>query len=260
VGAAFFCVAAAASAADLQSNEGAGWTASAGVVHRRLVERADNGARLVAESGPMLALRLQRELRLANGGALQLAGSVASGRLDYDGQTQGGAPLSSHTGQRDLEAGIAWRPLAAAGWGEGWLLLDVLQQRRQIASTAAASGLRETSTLVLPGLRWSDRFEAAGWKWRPMAQVRTSVHHALHIGFGGAFDDADLRGGRRWDATLALGFARPASPWQWELAWTHAGQAASDRQALSRAGLPAGNVRQPRIGIDDVGIRVRRDF
>jgi hypothetical protein len=93
-----------------------------------------------------------------------------------------------------------------------------------------------------------------------MAQVRTSAHHALHIGFGGAFDDASLHGGRRWDATLALAFARPASPWQWELAWTHTRQDASDWQALTRGGLPAGNVRQPRIAIDDVGLRVRRDF
>jgi hypothetical protein len=91
-------------------------------------------------------------------------------RLDYDGQTHGGAPLSSHTGDRDLEAAIAWRPLAAAAWGEGWLLLDVLQQRRQIASTAAASGLRETSTLVLPGLRWcpvaSRPPAGSGARWR----------------------------------------------------------------------------------------------
>lgn len=256
----FLCVASAAGAADVVPAPDDGWTASAGLQHRRLVERADSGARLVTESGAMLALRLQRNLHLANGGALQAGAGVAAGRLDYDGQTQGGAPLASDTGHRDLQAGVAWRPWAAASWGEAWVSLDVLQQRRQIASTAAARGLRETSTLVLPGLRWTASFEAAGWQWRPAARLRASAHHALRIAYGGAYDDSDLRGGQRWESQLALGLSRPGSPWQWELAWTHARQAASAWQPIARGGVPVGNVRQPRIELDDFGISLRRQF
>jgi len=44
------------------------------------------------------------------------------------------------------------------------------------------------------------------------------------------------------------------------LAWTHARQSASDRQALFRGGVLFGTVRQPRIEIDDVMLRVRRAF
>lgn len=261
LGAALFCGAAAgAAASDAVPADDAAWTASAGVQHRRLIERADNGARLVTESGPMLALRLQRNVHLSGGGVLQAQAGVATGGLDYQGQTQGGAPLSSDTGHRDLEAGLAWRPWPQARWGSAWLVLDVLQQRRQIASTAAARGLRETSTLVLPGLRWTGTFEAAGWQWQPLAQVRTSVHHALRIGYGGAYDDSDLRGGRRWESRLALGLSRPGSPWHWQLAWTHARQSASDWQPLARGGIAVGTVRQPRIEIDDLGISLRRDF
>lgn len=260
-GAAFFlCMASAAAAAQALPARYGDWTASAGVQHRRLVERADNGARLVTESGAMLALRLQRELPLARGGALQARVGIAAGRLDYDGQTQGGVPLASDTGHRDLEAGLAWRPWPVAGWGEAWVSLDVLQQRRQIASTATARGLRETSTLLLPGLRWVASFEAAGWQWRPAARLRASAHHRLRIAYGGAFDDSDLRGGQRWESQLALGLSRPGSPWQWELAWTHARQAASAWQPITRGGVPAGNVRQPRIEIDDLALAVRRDF
>lgn len=236
-----------------------GWGVSASVLHRRLVERADNGSRLVEESGPMLRLAADGRLQLG-AGALRVSGGVAGGDLDYDGRTQAGTPLRTESRHRDLGLGVAWRPWAAASWGEAWLVLHALEQRRRIASTAAATGLRETSRLLLAGARWSHTFAGAGWQWQPSVELRTSVHHRLDVNFGGLFDEADIRGGRRHEGVLALDVAAPGSPWSGGIAWTHARQQASPRATLTRGGAPVGTVHQPRTGIDDFAVQVRRAF
>lgn len=233
---------------------------SAAVVHRRLVERADAGNRLVTERGELLRLQAAGQSTFGDGGALRIAAAVAGGRLDYGGQTQGGAPLDTGSRHRDLELELQWRPLAAAAWGEAWLTFQVLQQRRRIASTAAAQGLRETSGLLLPGLRWSHAFQAGGWRWEPSVQARLSVRHRVDVDFGGLFDAAGLEGGRRRELALALEAAPAASPWRFGIAWSRARQSASASETLRRAGAAVGTVRQPRTGIDDVTLRVSRAF
>ncbi|HET8746855.1 MAG TPA: hypothetical protein VFM98_14705 [Ramlibacter sp.] len=233
---------------------------SAEVVHRRLVERADDGHRLVKESGEVLRLEVAGTMALAGGGALRGIAAAAAGELAYRGQTQAGVPLATDAGHRDLELALQWRPLAPARWGEGWLVLTALQQRRQIASQPAARGLRETSLLLLPGVRWTRTLEAAGWQWQPSVELRASAYHRFDVGFGGLFDDAELRGGRRRELVLGLEANRPDSPWRFGLAWSHARQSASPVQTLRRAGVPVGTVRQPRIAIDDVALRVTRSF
>jgi hypothetical protein len=250
----------AAGAQSLAEAPGFSWGASAGVQQRRLVERDDSGGRLVEETGPLLRLGLDAGWRLDNGGAVQAAAGVAAGTLDYEGQTQAGTPLTTDTGHRDLDFSLGWRPLPAAAWGEGWLVLRVAQQRRQIASTSMARGLRETSLLVLPGVRWTHAFEAASWRWQPSLELRASARHRLEVDFGGTFDGAQLTGGRRWEAALALDLAAPGSPWTFGIAWTHARQSASADQTLLRGGVPFGTVHQPRIEIDDVLLRARRVF
>lgn len=236
------------------------WGVSAGALHRRLVERADDGSRLLTESGPMLRVGLDAEVRLANGGAVQAAFSVAGGRLDYEGRTQAGAPIATRTGHRDLAIELSWRPLAAASWGQGWLTLQGLQQRRQIASTATATGLHETSTLWMPGVRWSYDGAAAGWRWQPSVALRASVHHDLDIHYGGVYDPSDLDGGRRRELALGLTASPAGSPWEFSVQWTHTRQVASARQPIRRGGVAAGTVRQPRVEIDDFGVQVRRTF
>jgi len=236
------------------------WGISAGVLQRRLVERDTDGTRLVRESGPMLRLAFDAQWRLANGGALRAGAAVAGGTLDYDGQTQAGTPLRTETDHRDLELGAAWRPLSPQAWGEGWLVLKLLGQRRLIASTPAARGLDETSRLLLAGVRWSHAFEAASWQWRPAIELRTSLRHRVEVDSGGFFDTMDLKGGRRHEAVLAVDASRAASPWSFGIAWTHARQSASPVQPLMRTGAPIGTVFQPRIDIDDLSLQVRRAF
>jgi hypothetical protein len=233
---------------------------SAGVLLRSLVERADDGSRLVEESGPMLRIGVDGRFRFSGGGALQLDAGLAGGVLDYDGQTQSGVPHTTETAHRDLDLTAAWRPWAPASWGEAWVVLRGAQQRRDIRSTPTVGGLLETSTLLMPGLRWSHEFDAAAWKLRPSVEWRTSVYHRLEIEFGGLFDPSDIDGGHRNEVALALEGSSAQSPWSWSLAWTHTRQAASDRQALFRGGALIGTVRQPRIEIDVVMLRVRRAF
>ena len=99
------------------------WGASAGALHRKLVERADNGRRLVTESGPLLRLQVDAQLRLAGGGALRAAVGATAGRLDYDGRTQAGTPVGTTSSHRDFDVDLGWRPLAPAPWGEAWLVV-----------------------------------------------------------------------------------------------------------------------------------------
>lgn len=249
-----------AGAAGAQAASDSSWGVSAAVQHRTLQERDDGGRRLLEETGPMLRLALDAQWRLRGGGALEASAAVAGGDLDYDGQDQAGTPLTTDSAHRDLSFAFGWRPLPAARWGEGWLVLRTLQQRRKIASTPTAGGLTETSTLVMPGLRWQHAFQAASWRWQPSVELRTSAHHRLQIDYGGVFDHSDIRGGRRWEAALALDVSAPDSPWTFGLEWTHARQSASPRQMLNRGGAAVGTVRQPRIVIDDLGVRVRRAF
>lgn len=236
---------------------GSGWELSAGVTHRRLLERTDNGSRLLTERGPMLRLELDRELRGESGSALRIEGVSAFGNLDYHGRVQ---HLTTDSDERDLALGLAWRPLAEANWGAPWLVLQGLQQRRSIASTAAAVGPRETSTLLMAGVRWTASFAAAGWRLSPLAEARISAAHRLKVDFRGVFDSTAFDAGRRRDLRLALDVARPDSPWSLRAQWTGTRQSASDSNALERDGAVVGTVRHPRIRIDDFGLELRRAF
>ncbi len=208
----------------------------------------------------MLRLAVDAQLRLPNGGVLRGSAGAAGGRLDYDGQTQLGSPLRTETRHRDLDIALAWRPFRAQAWGEAWLVLRGLDQRRRIASTATASGLRETSRLLSMGARWAHAIDAAGWQWQPSIELRTSVRHRLEVDFGGVFDTADITGARRREAVLALDVSAPGSPWSGRIAWTRARQPASAEATLFRGGVPVGTVHQPRIEIDDLSLQVRRAF
>jgi hypothetical protein len=252
--------AASAAASAQQAQRDFSWGVSAGLQYRTLVERADEGGRLVEETGPMLRLGVDGRLALRGGGALQLDAGIAGGVIDYDGQTQAGVPHTTETAHRDFDLTARWRPWAPSSWGEAWVVLRGLQQRREIHSTPMVAGLLETSTLLMPGIRWSHEFDAAPWKVKPSVEVRSSVYHRLEIDFGGLFDASDIDGGHRNELEIALEGSSPQSPWSWSVGWTHARQSASNRQALLRGGVVVGTVRQPRIEIDDLTLRVRRAF
>ncbi|MGZ5196171.1 MAG: hypothetical protein ACXWJM_17675, partial [Ramlibacter sp.] len=189
--------------------------------------------------------------------------ALAQGRLDYEGQNQGGVPLTSTTRHSEWEAGLHWRPAAASAWGEIWLGVEWLRQRRDIASTPVAGGLDETSTLVLPGVRWrSAGFSVpavAALKFQLEAQWRTSARHRLSVDYLGAYDTSGFESGHRDEAALRL-IASSGNGWRWTLGFDRVRQAASANAILRSGGAPVGSVREPAIRIDDLSLSVAREF
>ncbi|TFZ06943.1 hypothetical protein EZ313_10090 [Ramlibacter henchirensis] len=239
-------------------------TGSLGLTYRRLIETAPSGARLLTERGPMLQLQLQAVRPLADGGALGLRGTFIGGDLDYDGQTQAGVPLTTRTRQGESGADLMWRPHAPAPWGEGWLTLGLLANRRVIESTPIAGGLDEVSTAAMAGLRWRSPqlAPASGWNARVEAEARVSVWHRLDVDFYGVLDRTHFEGARKRMLVARL-LASPAdSPWEWGLEWSGLWQPASKAVGVSRGGAPlAGTtVRQPELSTRDVTLRVGRSF
>ena len=239
------------------------WGATAGVRHRTLSEWSSTGTRLLTEKGLLPHLQVSAQLATPAWPTLAFEAGVTGGDLDYRGQTQSGVPLTTTTRHTDLELGVHWRPLPAAAWGEAWLGLDWLHARRDIASSPVAGGLAETSSLVLPGVRWrSPAFALPNTdnaKFQLEAQWRTSVRHRLDVDYLGVFDDSSLNGGRRSEAVLGLSVTS-ADVWRWSLEWSHSRQSASSSSALFRGGVLVGSVQQPRVEIDDVSLLLTRRF
>jgi len=238
------------------------WDISAGVRQRTLSEWSDGGARLLTEKGALARVQLDAQLAAPGSPGLALEAAVADGRLDYEGRTQAGAPLATSSRHRENELVLRWRPLPAAAWGEAWLGLGWLHTRRAIASVATAGGLTETSSLLMPGVRWRSpvlSLPRGGLQWQLEAEWRASARHRLHVDYLGVFDDSSLNGGRRSEAALRLS-AFAAQDWRWTLEWRHARQSASESARLYRRSVPVGSVRQPKLRIDDVTLSLTRRF
>ncbi|AEG91366.1 hypothetical protein [Ramlibacter tataouinensis] len=237
------------------------WNAAAGATQRRLFEESATGERLLAERGVMGRVELGASFAPANGPAFAAEAGWAAGRLDYDGQTQTGAPLQTASRHHDADLTLLWRPGPAGSWGEAWLLLQGARQHRDIESIGRVTGLVETSWLLMPGLRWRGPAEAArGWRLWPQVEARVSAYHRLEVDFNGLFDDARLDGGRRWALALGVDAQAPDAAWRLALRWTRARQVVSQTRTLYRNGAPVGTVRQPRLGYDDLTLTLRRDF
>jgi hypothetical protein len=260
----FLVAAAAACAATVHAQDAdVHWQAGAEVRYRTLTEWTDNGARFLTERGPLARIDLSAALGRTDGPAMMVRGALAQGRLDYEGQNQGGMPIASTTRHSEWEAGLHWRPAAASAWGEIWLGADGLRQRRDIASTPVAGGLVETSTLVLPGLRWrSSGFSVraiAALKFQLEVQWRTSARHRLSVDYLGAYDSSGFESGHRNEAALRL-MASSANGWRWTLGFDRVRQAASANAVLRSGGASVGSVREPAIRIDDFSLSVAREF
>lgn len=238
----------------------AAWHGEATAAHRTLVERDAAGKRLLRESGPLLGLRIGARPAWALPGRLEFSAALAQGRLDYDGRTQSGVPLASRSRHREGELGLRWKPAQPWAWGEPSLSLDVTALERRIAATPATGALAETSLAWLPGIGWtSPAWAVAGTPLTVHARWRASVDHRLHVDYGGIFDASTLAGGRRDEFTVRA-TAGLAGGWSLSLEGHRVRQAPSASVPLFRGGLAAGTVRQPRLAIDDVGLKLSREF
>lgn len=237
---------------------------SLGLVHRKLVERSALGGTLLTEAGPMVQAQLEATRALPGGAAVAARVHLAAGDLDYDGRTQAGAPLTTTTRHYEGGADLLWRPLEPAAWGEAWLTLGWLANRRLIRGTPVAGGLDELSSALLAGVRWrSAAFAlAAGWTGHAEVEARTSVSHRLRVDYYGLLDRSKFEGARKQLWTLRLVAAPAGSPWAWGLEWSHLRQPASKAVPVSRGGvpLPGTTVRQPKLSTGDLVLRVSRRF
>ena len=238
------------------------FTGSIGLVHRKLHERTDTGATLLTETGPMAQVQLLATRALASGGALGLRLTGTGGDLDYEGQTQAGVPLSTRTRQTEGAADVLWRPFAPAPWGEGWLTLGWLANRRDIRGTAFAGGLDETSAAVMTGIQWRSPGFALGpgWTARFDAEAQISLYHRLYVDYLGLLDNSTLDGGRKRLLSLRVSASPNDSPWQLGVEWSRLWQQPSAVEPVYRGGVLFGTVRQPELGIRDVTLRVSRRF
>jgi hypothetical protein len=236
--------------------------ASAAVLHRSLQEENATGTRLLTERGPLLQLRLGARQPVGTDGMIAAELLGAGGTLDYDGQTQGGAPLQTHSDHWDAGGRLMWRPIAQQSWGEPWLMLDAFRNRRNIAGTGPVSGLSETSSAMLAGLRWQSPAHQVTPTWQVRLEVDAlvSLRHRLDVDFQGLFDTTRLDGGRQRRAAVRFVGTAADSPWDWTLEWSHLNQSVSPASALTRRGVVAGTVRQPKLTSDDVALRVTRRF
>lgn len=240
------------------------WSASAAVVHRTLTESSADGARLLKETGYLPRVQLSAHKTMRDAAALAAEASYTQGRLDYDGRTQTAQAVSTSTGHREAELSLHWRPLAPAAWGEAWLGLGWLHARRHIEPTAVAGGLKEVSSVVVPGVRWRSPAWILPWgdgstKLQAEAQVRTSARHALSVDYLGLYDASDIDGGRRNELSVHL-MVFQDDYWRWSFGWTRTQQKASNPAVLYRAGFPVGTVHQPRLRIDDLSLSLSLRF
>ncbi|RYY94219.1 MAG: hypothetical protein EOO24_25210 [Comamonadaceae bacterium] len=247
------------------------FSGSVGLSHRRLQENT-GGVTLLTEKGPVGVLQLEGSRSYADGKAVAVRLTALGGDLDYYGRTQPPANIPLQTRSRHLESGIDLlvRPIAPAAWGEAWLTLGWLGNRRDIASTSIATGLVEDSSSAWAGVQWRGPQVpvASGWLLRPDVEARVSVWHRLKVDFRGARDPVSLQaldttsftGARRNQVVLRLVASQPQSPWSWAAEWSRISQGDSGSVPLTAAGTVIGTVRQPGLSIEDVGVRVTRRF
>jgi hypothetical protein len=247
------------------------FTGSIGLSARRLQERS-GGTTLLTEKGPVGVLQVEGTKPLTGGGAASVRLTALGGDIDYYGRTQPPANIPLDTRSRHLESGLDLlvRPHAPMAWGEAWLSLGWLGNRRDIRSTPIATGLLEDSSSVWAGLQWRGPQvpAAAGWQLRPDVEGRISVWHRVDVDFRGARDPISLRpldsasfeGARRRQLVLRLVGSKPESPWSWALEWSRITQGSSGSVPLTAGGGVIGTVRQPELSIEDFGVRVARRF
>lgn len=242
--------------------EGLALDLAGGLAHRTLRERAADGTTLLTERGAVGFVRGTATAARAGGAAWQGELALLGGDLDYNGQTQSRTPLQTSAVHHEWAADLRWRPLAPAAWGELWATAGWLENRRHIAGTPAAGGLRETSKAVLLGVRWTSPAWTIGDAWHAhlAADARASAWHRLEVDYFGLLDASRLHGAGKRQLGLRLTFQRDGSPWSWDLSWSRLAQAQSDSVPVFRQGTLYGTVRQPALRIEDAGASLTRHF
>lgn len=225
------------------------FSAGPSILHFDHREYADDGSRLVRESGalPGLAAGI-----VATSGPWRLMVDAAwhAGTVDYRGRTQGGAPLATVTDTRIAEAGL--RALhyfdgeRRFGLGPG---IGYRRWYRGIRGVGSVSGLDERYSNWLASLDATAVLaRSAQWSLGVDLRLTRTLGSEVAVSFGGRFDDQTLGLGERWGWRLAVpalvrtGRSSAIRIEPWFERW---GFDRSDTEPLLRAGRPVGTVFQP---------------
>jgi hypothetical protein len=230
-----------------------------GLMHYDFREYDADDRRLVKEEGWLSGLQgglLVRRRRLS----LLFEAAWYGGDVDYDGQTSAGVPIDSSTDESlmDLSSNLAyvlalngpvrWEVFAGGGFRH-W--------QRDIEGVGTVSGLDETYRWWRgeAGLRADLR--RGSDLWTVSGRFMRSFDPEVDVDFDDRFDSVTLDMGERWG-------------WRVEADWKHqlserlvAGVRTfyaswafgrSDVEALTRDGVPAGSVVQPRSEAREYGV------
>ena len=221
----------------------------------------ENGERLNHEHGTLYGLAGGVQ---AGWNALSIEGELSGFGNDvrYDGQTQAGTPVKTHTDEQILDA------LARAGWrfrrqerlqyqlfgGLGYRYWD-----RDIRSTPTASGVRETYTwwyalLGGRGLYHSNQRTT----WLAEARLTRPLDPEIEVDFRGGPDDARLDLGSEPGVRLSLAWRHEmASGWRLGIMpfYTAWDIGRSEDRPLKQNGVVVGRVFEPRSETRTYGIQ-----
>lgn len=230
----------------------------AGLQWHELRERDAAGRTLVTERGwaPRAGVRLAHAFSDELGMRAGLSGWAARAR--YDGQSQGGVPIESHTDTQSLtlDAAATWQPRA---WPA--LQLDFGAElehfRRRIAGANGFGGLDER--LAQPRWRLGAAWQSES-SLRVAAALRLGERAPMTVRFdNGLFDEAHLRSGRSRGASLEASWAL-GRDWRAVLG---AETLKLDRSAdapLFGGGVLTGTVAQPQWRRDAVWLQLQRPW
>ncbi len=223
-------------------------------------EFADSGTRIVREHGalPGVVGRLGGQR-----GRFRMEGRAAyhAGGVTYDGQTQGGRPLTSRTDERILDLGVraGYRPLGAPFELMPYVAIGYLLWERDIRGTGNVRGLQER-------YGWSSLAAGADATLYRKGRVSVGLDARVlrtqgpesRVTFGQPYDAVTLALGNEWGGRLGIPVRMPLknglslSIAPWAEAWS---LGRSPNQTLTSGGVPVGTVFQPRseswsLGID----------
>lgn len=222
---------------------------------RHLQER-EGGATLVREEGFSTGFDAAVD-RSMGAWLVRMNGAFERAALDYDGSTQGGAPLATRTDWSSQRLGVTvGRPLNWPAGAELQARLEYQRRARDIASTPTVTGLTENYRTLWLGL---------GISMRPVRPLKIELGFACAIeskadvDFASALDDASVG----VDDHCRVGLSAPFDVGRWRkstiylrpyVAWERYPQSAD--APLTSGGSPIGRVHLPNTDFMAFGVSI----
>lgn len=232
------------------------WTLGPLVQTQQWREYDAEGRRLLREHGTLAGAWLGAETQLA-GAALDLRLELLRGRRDYEGQTNRGRPLQTHSAARHLRArlGVGWQlPLLPSHWhAEGWqahggVAIEQTVRHRRIADAGEVRGYAERyrQPLLLAGTQLRS---PSGWQLS--LDLGAGPDGQMRLRLPGR-DQTPLPLGRTTLLRASVGSELGGhGRWHWQLQHEWLQLQAGDPRPVTLQGVVVGSARQPRTRTQD---------